>query len=296
MLFLSMTTRPERVISSYFKKVYYSLKNQTHMFNYLIINLSINDFAYPHIPQYLLNDPQIIINKTIIKGPCTKLIGSIDIIPNGSIVIVLDDDILVKRNFISSLYSSYLKNPTKVSSSFVDSSLFFQQVAGYGGFILRMTNTIRQLKTYYSIMPDCARFIDDTWFGWCFQKMGIDVVKGIMNDPWNQILDMNTSAREHPKWHELVKHTPREKLTKQFVSLCTIYIGSSTTNTKTIHINPQNIIKLNRHLVRNIKLYFENKGDCTFEYFIQNYVLTIIRTDTNANTDAGWPQQLIAYV
>jgi hypothetical protein len=45
-------------------------------------------------------------------------------------------------------------------------------------------------------MPDCVKYIDDTWFGWCFYKLGIDVVK-ILNDPWNNVLDIpNTDP--HP--------------------------------------------------------------------------------------------------
>ena len=100
---LTLTTRPERLISKHFKKVYHSLKNQKHRFDLLIINLSMGDFKYDSIPQYLEDDTQVIINRTNISGPCTKLIGSINIIPNNDIVIVLDDDIVMRSNFIDSL-------------------------------------------------------------------------------------------------------------------------------------------------------------------------------------------------
>lgn len=223
MLYLSLTTRPERLISEHFRKVYNSLKKQTHKFDILIINLSINDFEYNSIPQYLQDDKQIIINKTEISGPCTKLIGSLDIIPNDTVVIVLDDDIVMRRNFISTLYESYIKNQSKVSSNFVIRNKYFNEICGFGGYILKMNNTIRdELKKDYLIMPTCAKYIDDTWFGWCFHKMGIDVINSSVPNPWNNVLDIpNTDP--HPDWHELGKHTERDKLTIEFLNYILIH-------------------------------------------------------------------------
>ena len=219
MLYLTLTTRPERLVSEHFRKVYHSLKNSMHNFDFLIINLSINDFVYDSVPKYLYDDKQVIINRTKVSGPCTKLIGSLDIIPNYSVVIVLDDDIVMRTNFISSLYRSYLKNPSKISSHFTKKQQKFTDVMGFGGFIFQMSDNIKQLKKYYLTMPDCAKYIDDTWFGWCFYKLGIDVVKCIEPDPFNNVLDIpNTDP--HPQWHELCKHTPRNKLENEFLELC----------------------------------------------------------------------------
>ena len=112
-IYLSLTTRPERLISEHFKKVYNSLLNQTIPFTKLVINLSIKEFTYD-IPKYLYND-NVILNETDVCGPCTKLIGSIDIIPDNCLVIVLDDDIVMRNNFIKSLYDSYLINKNKTN-------------------------------------------------------------------------------------------------------------------------------------------------------------------------------------
>ncbi len=219
MLYLTLTTRPERLISKHFKKVYYSLKNSTHNFDFLIINLSINDFVYDYVPKYLYDDKQVIINRTKVSGPSTKLIGSLDIIPNDSVVIVLDDDIVMRKNFIASLYSSYIKNPSKVSSHFTGKTTKFTEVRGFGGYIFQMSDNIKKRKKYYLTMPDCAKYIDDTWCGWCFYKLGLDVVKCSEHDPWNNVLDIpNTDP--HPQWHELGKHTQRTKLTEEFLELC----------------------------------------------------------------------------
>ena len=166
--------------------------------------------------RYLQDDKQVIINRTEISGPCTKLIGSIDIIPNDAVVIILDDDMVMRSNFISSLYESYKKNPSKISSTYVTRNNYFTEVAGFAGFILKMTDTIRELKKYYLIMPTCVKYIDDTWFGWCFHRIGIDVINGLEPDPWNNILDIpNTDP--HPEWHELCKNTNRQQLTMEFL-------------------------------------------------------------------------------
>ena len=45
-IYLSLTTRPERLGSYHFKKVYSSLINQSLPFDKLIINLSIKEFTY----------------------------------------------------------------------------------------------------------------------------------------------------------------------------------------------------------------------------------------------------------
>ena len=129
-IYLSLTTRPERLISQHFNKVYNSLLNQIQPFDKLIINLSIKEFTY-EIPDYLHTE-NVILNKTDICGPCTKLFGSIDIIPDNTVVIILDDDIVMKDNFIKSLYDSYLINTDKVSSHFTTTSFNnnYLEVAG----------------------------------------------------------------------------------------------------------------------------------------------------------------------
>ena len=45
-IYLTLTTRPERLESDHFKKVYHSLNNQEISYTFLIINLSVNDFTY----------------------------------------------------------------------------------------------------------------------------------------------------------------------------------------------------------------------------------------------------------
>ena len=65
-IYLTLTTRPERLISNHFLKVYNSLKNQLNNFDFLIINLSVDEFIYT-IPKYLNDDNTVILNKTNIN-------------------------------------------------------------------------------------------------------------------------------------------------------------------------------------------------------------------------------------
>ena len=177
-IYLSMTTLPDRIRSEHFKNVYLSLKNQTTKFHKLIINLSVNQFKYI-IPKYLKNDPQVILNSTNINGPCAKLVGSINLIPIKSLVIIIDDDIVFKNNFIEELYNSHKKNPFSVVSNFVithkiSENETLDEPNGFGGFAFLMRPRINKFLHFYNMMPNCASNIDDTWFGWCFKKINVN--------------------------------------------------------------------------------------------------------------------------
>lgn len=208
-MYLSLTTRPERLSSSHFEKVFNSLKNQTMPFEKLIINLSIKEFTYD-IPFYLRDDKTVILHETEICGPCTKLLGSIDIIPMDAIVIVLDDDIVMRPNFIQSLYASYLIHPNKVTSHFINTRENFTEIAGFGGYIFN-SNLLKNITQFYNSMPPSCIKIDDTWISWCIKKLNIDVSQTIEKDPWNNVLDI-PNTNPHPDWYELCKNTNRNEL------------------------------------------------------------------------------------
>jgi hypothetical protein len=216
-IYLSLTTRPERLSSDHFFNVYNSLFYQTIPFYKLIINLSVYEFVYD-IPSYLYNE-NVVLNKTDIVGPCTKLIGAINIIPDNSIVIVLDDDIVMRNNFIKSLYDSYLLNVNKVSSHFTTLSRNknYNEVAGYGGYIFNINN-LRNIKQFYNTMPACCKKIDDNWISWCMHKLGIEVVNTIETNAWNNVLDI-PQTDTHPEWYELCKQNDREKLIEEMFAI-----------------------------------------------------------------------------
>lgn len=221
---LTMTTRPERLSSYHFKKVYNSLLKQLLPFSRLMINLETNTFVYD-IPTYLKQHKNVILNETNICGPCAKLVGSIDIIPDRRLVIVLDDDIVMRTNFIENLYYSYLKNPDKVCSNFTgmhttQTKEILIEPMGFGGYIFRMNDKIRTLKQYYKTMPIVVRKIDDTWFGWVFLKLNIQVhgIYPYSSHIMNTVLDISNTD-PHPAWIELCKDSNRQELITKFLKM-----------------------------------------------------------------------------
>ena len=216
-IYLSLTTMPERVKSKHFYRVYKSLLRQNIPFTKLIINLQVNMFNY-FIPNYLFNN-RVILNPTEIKGPCAKLLGSVNIIPDNSVVIVLDDDIIMRPNFIGTLYRSYLRNPNEVTSNFISLSLNkkYNEVQGFGGYIFNI-NKLRQIKSFYKTMPKCCFKIDDNWISWCINKLGMKVIKSMVKNPWVTVLNI-VATDSHPQWYELNKNTNRKKLIQRMHSV-----------------------------------------------------------------------------
>ena len=124
----------------------------------------------------------------------------------------------MRNNFIQSLITSHNTNPDKIFAHAIYHNKTFIELSGYAGYILKMTDKIKELKSYYNDMPKCAKFIDDTWFSWCFYKLNIPVTITIEQNAWHNVLDIpNTDP--HPLWYELGKHTKRKELTAQFLRL-----------------------------------------------------------------------------
>ena len=219
---ISMTTLPNRLESNHFKNVYNSLLNQKTPFYKLIINLECETFCYK-IPDYLLFNKNIVFNNTSYKGPCCKLLGSINILKENDIVIVMDDDIIMNDNFISVLYNSFLKNTNAITANFTrklvsKKGINIMEARGFGGFIFKMSNKYKSLELLYKDMPECARKIDDTWFASCFVILNIPVIQQhLCTDIWNNILNM-VATNKHPNWLELHTVGDRQELETEFMN------------------------------------------------------------------------------
>lgn len=174
-IYLSMTTRPERLSSNHFKDVLKSLENQSVPFTKLVINLSVDEFTY-NIPEYLVKHNKIILNKTNICGPCAKVFGSIEVIPPEALTIVLDDDNIMRKKFIESLYTSYLLNPNKVTSHLIRKRAKWTDVYGFTGFIYK-TKLLKDIRKFYKTQPQCCVKIDNTWLGWCIKNWASKLFK-----------------------------------------------------------------------------------------------------------------------
>ena len=82
-LVVTMTTLPERIISNHFKKVINSLLNQSLKPKYIILNIP---YLYKNkkyiIPNWITKNRNIKINRCEDKGPATKFLGSLNLIPS----------------------------------------------------------------------------------------------------------------------------------------------------------------------------------------------------------------------
>ena len=104
-----------------------------------------------------------------------------------------------------------ITNPIDSSNNIIQHEKF-KEVMGFAGYIFNI-NKLKNIKEFYPTMPKCCFKIDDTWISWCINKLGVEVVKSIVPDAWNQVLNIQ-KTNLHPNWYELNKHTNREFLTK----------------------------------------------------------------------------------
>lgn len=216
-IYLSMTTTPDRISNSYFKTVIDSLFNQTIWFDKLIINLSIKEFEYKSIPTFLTSCKRIILNETDVVGPCTKLVGSVksNIIPKNTVVIVLDDDTVMHKIFIQSLYSAYKIRPKQVHSHITNEYKHFTEVIGFSGFIFNI-NYVQDIVKYYEKMPQICKYVDDTWIGWCFYKMNL-TVNSISREFFLKYVANMTLTKNYENC--LMNNTNRKSITKEVLKL-----------------------------------------------------------------------------
>ena len=108
-LYVTMTTLPERIISHHFKKVIYSLLNQSYKPEYIVLNIP---YLYKNkkyvIPNWIKKHKKIIINRCKDKGPATKFLGSLNLIPSNDLVFICDDDIVYSNNILKDMKKMFV--------------------------------------------------------------------------------------------------------------------------------------------------------------------------------------------
>lgn len=182
-IYVSLTTLPDRLISSYFKNVIYHLLLQNKKPDKIIINipkLCSNEMIDLEkrkyiIPDWLKNIDRVhinICNKDY--GPSTKIYPTLqlDFIKNNDIIICCDDDLCYEKNFIELLYNNILKYPNKISTLYTYHDGLFQIPNGFAGICGKKYNMNYLNK---EISKD-FKYIDDNWYGYLFHINNIDVV------------------------------------------------------------------------------------------------------------------------
>jgi len=201
-IYLSLTTIPERLIHPWF---YNNLKH--------LMNLNGNYKVVLNIPykfkrtgeKYIIPDNiQELENKNLIinrvdtdYGPLTKLYGTLlnPYIPDNSAILVCDDDIVYKSDFVVNIYNEYKRDKTKIYS-YCSSS-----IQGFKGYMVKK-NIIKPILNIKR--PESCFRIDDDFIQESLKILNIDTIPVSYNDDTSWICTMNQKETDkHPKWDEL---------------------------------------------------------------------------------------------
>ena len=202
-VYVTLTTLPERITTRHFRDVVNSLRAQT-VPAHLQINIpwQVQGKSYD-VPDWLSQIANIVRCQDI--GPATKLLGGLGQLPDNSLVVVVDDDIVYRPQMIERLVRQWRKSPNAVCANQVGEH---GEAMGFAGYLIAkpLLRGIEKLK-----MPAECRLVDDTWLSWAYKHLGVEIIQ-LPGDVWQEAADQAATDR-HPDWKELGKDTEREKMT-----------------------------------------------------------------------------------
>jgi hypothetical protein len=199
---VSMTTSPKRIDG--IKSLIDSISNQTIIPSAIVINLphvfKRTNTIFTNIPDFLLENPLIYINRCDDIGPSTKIIPTTFLFDDPeTIIISVDDDISYRNNFIETLikYSKLAPNAVitgqsfmRINKSFNNDLKYAQLVEGYSSVLYKKKHfenfDLNKLLNY----PKYCFFADDLIISNFLRENNIDIVvtdekKG--NEPYDDI-------------------------------------------------------------------------------------------------------------
>ncbi len=166
MIYLSLTTIPERLknvnktIDSLIKqslspdKIFLNIPKKYNRFK-----ININDNEIPNFSE------KVQITRSDDYGPGTKLLGSLDKIPENSLLILVDDDHIYDNYMVETFNKFYEKYPNNAHSFYVHPLGKFGIAQGADGFAIN-TNSLKNIKSFYEkvVKDNYELFIhDDLW-------------------------------------------------------------------------------------------------------------------------------------
>jgi len=205
-LYISMTVMPDRLISEFFRSVIKHLKDQTANFDKIIINVP---FVYKRtntsyvIPEWLQEEPLVVINRCHDLGPATKLLGFYDQLKNQDIVCIVDDDIIYRADMLANLVTALRHYPNTLISTKLDEQ---GSPSGYSGYIFQR-KTLNITETDLRLLLRHCFCVDDTWLGKIARQKQIPVLA--LSKDWRASMNQ-TLTDTHPNWFELGKHSNRD--------------------------------------------------------------------------------------
>ena len=211
--YISITTIPERLINEWFltnlmKTISLLSYNQTLILNVPIISLEGEKYIIPE-PVNNLQGPKFIINRCEKdEGPITKLLPTLRnaIIKDDDIIIVLDDDIVYRKNVFKLLENGVINKNTHISV------MCNKNIEGFKGFafVKKLLKGILNIN----IPKSCIR-IDDDVISWYSKEKGIETNTIIYKNNSHGFCSMHRDKTDtHPKWDELHKDNRKPMVIK----------------------------------------------------------------------------------
>lgn len=210
-VYISLTVTPERLVSVFFKDVIEHLKRQSAPVENIIINV-------PHVykrtggnyivPEWLEQDPLVIVNRCEDMGPATKLLGYWDKLESEDLLCVVDDDVIYLPNTLEKLLAAHQRFPGTVVTTVVDRH---GSPTGYSGYLVQRQTLAIDESDLNDLIKHCF-YVDDTWLGKMLRRKGIQLMSLSRN--WLASMDRKKTDT-HPQWFELCKQTDREALIKK---------------------------------------------------------------------------------
>jgi hypothetical protein len=214
--YVSMTTIPERLQDKWF---YNNLKRNISLPGNFIIVLNVPYVSLKGveyiIPNYIhaLEGDKFIINRCDDEGPITKLLPTLrnTNIPDDSHIIIVDDDIVYKKNIFQVLNTGIHKYPPKVVSMCNDNN----PIEGFKGFGFVKKTLMGLLDV--NIPKSCIR-IDDDVISTYIKHNNISIVVLPYDRGTSGFCTMYRGDTDtHPKWDELGQDN-RSPMQKQCIS------------------------------------------------------------------------------
>lgn len=164
LVYASLTTIPDRAEET--EKVIKGLMKQSYPIKQIFLNIPVGTFKRSgkeyYIPEWTKKPEYhniLTVTRTPEYGPATKLLGSLEYIPQDAYVYVVDDDIVHSKNHLKNLISHMKPELDGVSNSMCELD---NKVCGITGFILKRS-ILNDIYDYYDNLPTECNSVDDVW-------------------------------------------------------------------------------------------------------------------------------------
>ena len=202
-IYVTFTTIPERLVHPWF---YNNLKHLMNLNGSYTVVLNVpyhfkrnnEPYIIPENIQELEKDNLLINRVKEDYGPLTKLYGTLlnDNISDDACLLVCDDDLKYKENFVTQIYNEYNKDTTKIYT-YCD-----HFITGYQGYMMKKSVIKPMLKFK---RPDSCFRIDDNFIQISARKLQIPIqsVSYDLDNTWTCTFDKYVHDYETPNWDEL---------------------------------------------------------------------------------------------